>query len=153
MKKTICLFFMVMLVSGCAAFNSNYYTNPNSPGYTQSAFSGLCENCNRIFSFSKQQYDTLGDIQCPFCGHTQNLKMAYNRYTYLKQQQDTQANQQMWSNISQKMQDIQIRRDEAEQRNIQQFQQNIADWNANWQKSHNQVGTRWNPMHVTVDDN
>lgn len=148
MKKIIDLLILVMFISGCAAYNTNYYTDPNSSGYAEQALGGLCERCNRVFNFSGQQLNTIENIQCPYCGQVQNLRMASNRYIYLKQQQEAQSYQQALS----KIQDIQVRHDEAQQRNIQQFQQNIADWNAEWRRKHNQVGTRWNPVHVTVDN-
>lgn len=145
MQKLIYPFVLAMLVSGCTTLDFNYYTDPNSPGYTESAIGGLCEECNRVFNVSKQQYDTIENVQCLYDGHIQNLKMAVNRYTYLIQQQEAQADQRALSNFAQQMQDIQRRRDEAQQKNIQAFQQSIQ----NWQRP----GSSWNPLHVTIDDN
>lgn len=68
------------------------------------------------------------------------------------QTQQAIAQEQANQAFADRMQNIYKESAERQQQNIQASQQNIANWNTNWQKSHNQVGTKWNPMHVTVDD-
>lgn len=68
------------------------------------------------------------------------------------QTQQAIAQEQANQAFADRMRNIYKESADRQQQNIQTSQQNIADWNANWQKSHNQAGTRWNPMHVTVDD-
>lgn len=101
MRKFFVLLLCLGLI-GCATLDPTYYTNPNSLGYTEQALGGICEICNRTFLFSGQQYDTLENIQCPYDGHVQNLKMASNRYLYWKQQQDQiqQAQQQEVNSVA-----------------------------------------------------
>jgi hypothetical protein len=62
----------------------------------QQAHTGSCHNCNRNFTFTAQQFDTLPNITCPFCGTSQNLRRAQARHNYDAQQrqQDQQNNQQ-----------------------------------------------------------
>jgi len=96
-KQLIVAWILMLFLSGCATFDSTYYTNPNSQGYTQQVLGGICEQCGRQFTFSAQQYDQNVQIQCCYCGHTQDIKMAYNRYLYAQQQaqeQQQQANSQ-----------------------------------------------------------
>lgn len=81
MKSTLYLLIIGFLVSGCNTFES-YYTNPNKPGYTVSHFSASCKVCSRTYSFSQEQLDTHDDINCPYCGTTQNILQAHRRYTY-----------------------------------------------------------------------
>lgn len=73
-----------MVLVGCATLDPTYYTNPNSHGYAEQVMGGICEKCNRVFNFSMQQYNTIENIQCPYDGHVQNLKMASNRYQIRK---------------------------------------------------------------------
>jgi len=84
MRKLTCLLILAILMSGCATLDPTYYTRSNSPGYTQQVHSGICEKCGRTFTFSQQQYDSIENIQCPYDGHVQNLKMAANRYQVSK---------------------------------------------------------------------
>ena len=122
-------------------------------------YGAICEICNRFFSVTTS-LPTENTVTCPYCEHVQNIQPALNRYTYaLQQQQQAQANQQALatqqalSNWAQQMRDIQRRHDEAEQRNIQTFQQNIHDWNQNWRNTHNRPGSsRFNPLYIESTD-
>lgn len=153
MKKHIFLLGLALILSGCATADWNNFMYGNKNGPVQ-IYGFQCDNCNRTFTGTNDTGGNISEyINCPYCGIRLNTSLANNRYLYYQQQQESQANQQTLSNIAQQMRDTQIRHDEAQQRNTQAFQQNIANWNANWQKSHNQVGTKSNPVHVTIDDN
>lgn len=144
MKKLIILLILSLFLSGCATVDSTYYTNPNNSGYTQNVFSGLCENCNRIFLFSKQLYDSTENVQCCYCGHIQNLKMAYNRYTYLQQQQQEQKAeltvQQLFCGFNQSLQKAREESTARRQKAYEEYQQNLRELN--------RPGTAWNPIYV-----
>lgn len=86
--RTVLVLLLCLGLVGCVT--TDYYTNPNSPGYYQQTFGGLCESCGRVFAMSGAQLQSLENIQCPYCGAIQNARMASNRYTYAKQQQDAQ---------------------------------------------------------------
>lgn len=135
MKKLINLFVMVMVVSGCATLDPSYYSNVNSPGYVEKVFSGVCEKCNRVFSFSRQQFDTIENVQCCYCGHVQNLEMASNRYEYLQQQQEKEKQrQQALSNqvvVNNLFQLYQQNLKQSAQRQ-QQYDENIGNAALNW---------------------
>lgn len=87
-----------------ATMSSDYYTNPNSEGYSQAVFGALCEKCERQFNFSMEMWDNNQQIICPFCGHIQDLRMAYNRYEYLQQQQQEQNERAAYQNFIQSYQ-------------------------------------------------
>lgn len=44
----------VAFLAGCAT--TEYYTNPQSAGYSDQVWGGLCENCNRMFTYSSAQF-------------------------------------------------------------------------------------------------
>jgi len=79
MKKVLVVLLCLGLV-GCVG--AGYYTRPDSEGYYKQVFNASCQNCSRIFTYSTYQYDTIENITCPFCGLTQNLKMARARLVY-----------------------------------------------------------------------
>lgn len=58
--------------------------------YTKNQYGGSCKNCKRVFWFSSYHWNTNENVSCPYCGRTQNLNMAHNRYTYDTQQQKAQ---------------------------------------------------------------
>jgi hypothetical protein len=100
-----------LLLSGCATGNSlstwlfgeperpeSYYTDPNSPGYTENRYGGLCEKCGRAFFFSAATWDRTVTVTCPYDGHEQGIQHAHNRYVYeatrvQEAQQQAQAQQ------------------------------------------------------------
>ncbi len=69
------------------------------------------------------------------------------------QTQQAIAQEQANRAFADKMQNIYKESAERQQQNTQAFQQNIANWNANWQKSHNQPGSsRYNPLYIKSSD-
>lgn len=46
--------------------------------YGESELKGSCLSCNRIFSFSQEETD----ISCPYCGTSNNLAQAHERWKY-----------------------------------------------------------------------
>jgi len=96
MRKVATATLAICLLSGCATLDPAYYTRPDSPGYTQQVFHGLCDSCGREFTFSASQFDAQqrGELPatCPYDGHAQDLQMAYNRFNYAVQQAQAQQN-------------------------------------------------------------
>lgn len=82
------------ILPGCATLDPAYYTRPDSPGYQEQVFWGLCEVCGREFTFSGHQWDNFSTITCPYDGHEQDLRMAHNRYNYAVQQLQAQRQAQ-----------------------------------------------------------
>lgn len=133
--KKILVISLCLLSVGCATLDPTYYTNSNSPGYREFALGGLCEKCNRVFNFTGEQFDNIENIQCPYCGHVQNLKMASNRYTYWKQQQDQiqQAQQQEANRVAlyNSVQSYQQSSQRSYERQ-QKYYENIGNAFSNW---------------------
>lgn len=98
-------------------------------------FSALCEQCERVFNFNKLQWDSNTQITCPYCGRTQDLKMAYNRYVYLQQQQEQERQkQQALSNqiaVNNFFHSYQQNLKQSAQRQ-QQYNENIGNTFSNW---------------------
>jgi len=230
MKRILILFGIAILLSGCATVPVDYYTNPNSAGYTQQSLGGLCENCGRMFTVSSAQlYGTtvtpnigpegyglkkgmtsgevskilgisdwgtdfldyngvwykrcidhykdkgiavqyinnrngwfsfdkwavetwtgpakveqdpnaIGNITCPYCGRTQDIRMAANRWTYAVQQQQAQSNIQGGSNIAGQVISGMVLQ------NYANSQQQINNLNPNRQ------GSYFNPINVRIKD-
>jgi len=84
MKKLICLFALIMLLSGCATSDPTYYTRLDSPGYNEKVLKGLCEKCKKDVYVSHKEYDQDTKMKYCYCGHIQSAKSAYN----LAQQQE-----------------------------------------------------------------
>ena len=104
-------------------------------------FSALCEQCERVFSFNKLQWDSNAQITCPYCGHTQDLKMAYNRYVYLQQQQQQQqerqrqqalSNQIAVNNIFQSYRQNIEQSTQRQQQYIEQYNENTRNTLSGW---------------------
>ena len=127
MKKLICLFVLVMLLSGCATVSYD--------GAQHQVYSGLCEQCVRQLTFTMEQWNNSSQIICPYCGRTQDLKMAYNRYVYLQQQQEQERQrQQALSNqvaVSNFFQSYQQNLKQSAQRQ-QKYNENIGNAALNW---------------------
>ena len=77
MKNLIYLLIFCLFFSGCATGFSNLTAERLA----------VCEKCNKIFTVTSEQVINNQEITCPYCGLTQNLQYALNRYTYLSQQQ------------------------------------------------------------------
>ena len=137
-----------MLVSGCATYDPNYYTNPNSPGYNEPSISGLCEMCNRVFTVSRHTFDTSENVQCCYCGHVQNLKMAVNRYAYLQQQQEAQANQQMLQNLGEAFNTYNRQQAVSAQNAANQISSYGQQMYLDSRQKANQQGTYSNPIYI-----
>lgn len=97
MKKLLLMLLYVVFMVGCVtidwaycATDWDYYLNPNSLGYTESALPAICELCGKTFTYSAHQLETYkdGNIQCPYCGHTQSLKEAALRGANAVEQQE-----------------------------------------------------------------
>src|SRR3989338_5543130 len=101
MKKLLMIFILITTTSlyGCETMDSTYYTNPTSPGYHEQALGGTCEVCGRAFVISGYQLDHVENITCPFDGHPQNTKFAYNRYVYASQQQQQANDRAFFENL------------------------------------------------------
>lgn len=102
MKNASLLLIISLLLSGCTNLNTvlfgrpqSYYTDPNSPGYTEQVFHGLCEVCGRDFTYSKAQADEHTELTCPYDGQPNNLVQASNRYDYAVQQANAQHRAQV----------------------------------------------------------
>ena len=139
MRNILVIICLMMLLSGCAT--TEYFTNPNSAGYNEAAFGGLCQNCNRVFYFSRNQYDNCESVSCCYCGCTQNLKMAASRYAYEVKQQQARNTQQAVTEFNQNLKDIYEKNAAAKQKNIENFQNNI-----------NRPGSWSNPVHVKIGE-
>ncbi len=134
MRNIILLIGLAAMLSGCVM--ADYYTRPDSPGYTEQALLGQCENCNRIFNFSAYQYNNYSLIGCPFCGREQDIKLAFNRGAYAYQQAEAQQNQQALANFFQ-----------ARQQHQQEYNQNQQQVLQNYQNSLNKQGSATNPIY------
>lgn len=123
MKTILFIVGIAIILSGCAT--TDYYTNPNSAGYSQQNFGGLCQNCNRQFTISAQQLNTVENITCPYCGVAQNTKMASNRYTYEAQRTQSNANAQFVSGLAQTLKNSMDKADERRRQTDQQMTNSI----------------------------
>jgi hypothetical protein len=96
--KLIVLSLCLFIISGCATtdWNSFWYGKPTSSIYYYGAH---CEKCNRIFSVTSQQL-TNEQIICPYCGYTQNLQYALNRYSYYASQVQSQQSYDYMSGVA-----------------------------------------------------
>lgn len=90
------LLSLIVLLTGCVT--TDYYKRSDSPGYNETHWGGLCEKCNRMFTFSTAQYDQEQYITCPYCGYEQDLRMASKRYNYEMQQQAAYSMRQSVNN-------------------------------------------------------
>ena len=84
MKKIICLFALVMLLSGCASFMEGWNNGVSNSQVGKAWVS--CESCNRNFTVEYPNSSQI--VTCPYCGREQDVQYAINRYNYDKQQQD-----------------------------------------------------------------
>ncbi|MHC4123958.1 MAG: hypothetical protein ACYSSI_10325 [Planctomycetota bacterium] len=126
-----------ILLTGCATFNEAYYTDPNSQGYNEAVLNGLCENCNRDFNFSHAQANYYENISCPYCGHTQNLRMANNRAKYEYERQQEASNAQFIMGIADSFRRANQRAAENEQRIISDYQKSLGEMWKNRPKNYN----------------
>lgn len=117
---------LVMLLSGCATVSYDEAQHQ--------VYGGLCEQCERQFTFTTEQWNNFSQITCPFCGRTQDLKMAYNRYVYLQQQQEQEnqkqrdlASQRAASNFFQTYQRNLEQSNQNKQQIIRDYQNNIQN--------------------------
>lgn len=110
MKKLICLLIAVMFLSGCAL--TGYYTDPQKAGYNQQIWNCLCEKCNRVFVISTSQYDSGAYISCPYCGQSQDPRLARNRGVYAEQQQRAANSQAYWQASQQQRAALQQKQNE-----------------------------------------
>ena len=92
MRRVVTFTFALSILSGCATVDPTYYTKPDSPGYHEQVFSGLCELCGKKFVFSAEQWETLSAITCPYDGREQDLRLAHTRYNETVQQAQAQLN-------------------------------------------------------------
>ncbi len=168
MKKRLLLLLPILFLYGCATIS--YYDiqrkriaddfwndkisadtykellngiNQNEAQHT--IFGALCEQCERYFTFNSAQWNSSSKITCPYCGRTQDIKMAANRYTYLRQQQEQQSNQETATIIGRAYQNYLQRSSETRQQNVQSLQKSFSDIN--------KPGSAWNPIHIKVEDN
>jgi len=123
MKNFLPFICLAVLLSGCAT--TDYYTNPNSAGYYQQGLGGLCQNCNRQFAISAHQLNNVENTTCPYCGTTQNTKMASNRYTYEAQKAQTVANAQFAGGLAKTLQNSMNTADERRRQTDQQTANSI----------------------------
>ena len=167
MKKMFLLLLPVLFLYGCATVSNydiqrkriaedfwndkisadTYKESLNSINQDEAqhkVFGALCDQCERYSTFNLAQWNSSPTITCPYCGRIQDAKMASNRYTYLKQQQEAQANQQMWTNIAQSFQKAQQESAERRIESAKQLQEQMKEFN--------KPGTAWNPIHVKVDN-
>lgn len=79
-KIVISLLLICLLTAGCSTGTYKYFRNPESRGYHQKVFGGVCPLCGDEFKFSKYQLDTYEEINCPYCDQKINLQEAANRY-------------------------------------------------------------------------
>ena len=85
------LLILVLALCGCATLDPAYYTDPNSQGYAEQVFGGLCDKCGREFSFSSHQWSNCKEVTCPYDGSHQTLSHARGRYLYAADQRQAQA--------------------------------------------------------------
>ncbi len=124
MKKIIFLLVCLML-AGCAT--TEYYTNPNSQDYYQQRLGGLCEKCNRVFTFSGYQLNNQENITCPYCGQEQSLQMASNRYTYGMQQQQRQEQASFATGLAQTLKQSMDKSDKRRYESDRAMQQQVLE--------------------------
>lgn len=149
-SKYVLLFLLIIFLSGCAT--TEYYTNPQSAGYTQQGLGGLCEACNREFLFSGYQLNNQVNITCPYCGRTQNLQMAANRWTYAVQQQNNAAWGQAVLGMASGVQQAQQQQAIVQQNAANQMAAYGQQMYQNSQQRANQLGTVTNPVNVKIKD-
>jgi len=100
MKKIICLFALVMLISGCTTADLNMILHGDERGYVVK-YGASCESCNR--NFTLEDINSSEMVTCPYCGKEQNIQLAINRYKYDKQQQNERERAKILENYQKSM--------------------------------------------------
>lgn len=60
--------------------HSDYYANPDSPGYKEAVFPVKCPSCKGELYVSSEQINGINYGVCPYCEHEFNIRVARDRY-------------------------------------------------------------------------